>query len=148
MKHLIKILFLSIILFGCQTGQQKESNVITTDVDNFWIAYDLIKQESDSLKQLKLVEELYLTKGTPGLEGIIQARRYTPEEFVDMINHYPKFLESVKPNTTKAAQLSKDLEKGINKLRDIYPELKPAKIYFTNKTQSQIHFCINAFGKV
>lgn len=131
MKHLSKMLFLSIILFSCQNGQLKESKVITTDIDNFWIAYDLIRQESDSLKQIKLLEALYLKKGTPGLEGIIEAKRYRPEEFVEMINHYPKFLESVKSNTFKAAQLSKKLEKGINKLKDIYPELKPAKIYFT-----------------
>jgi hypothetical protein len=33
--------------------------VIATDIDNFWSIYDLVKQESDALKQ---IESLYVQK--------------------------------------------------------------------------------------
>lgn len=48
--------------------------IITSDIDNFWNAYDKIIVEKDSVKQLNLIQTLYINKGTPGLDGIMRAR--------------------------------------------------------------------------
>ena len=61
----------------------------------------------------------------------MEARRYTPQEYVDAINKYPKFWNSIRANTYKSKGLANELQKGIEQLRRIYPDLKPAKIYFT-----------------
>jgi hypothetical protein len=124
MYKLTLILFLT-IPFSC-FGQQ----IIVSDVNNFWKAYDQIVAEKDSVKQVALIKSMYIDKGTPGLDGIMRARRYTPEEYVFAINHYPKFWTSVRTNTLKANQFSKEIRKGVKKLKKIYPELKPVNIYF------------------
>lgn len=125
--------FLSLLFFLLTLSCFSQSNklVITDDVSNFWTAYDLIIQEKDSTKQIDLINNLYIKKGTPGLVGIMQARRYTDKGYIYAINNYPKFWNSIRANTLTANSYAKKLEKGIKKLKKIYPEAKPAKIYFS-----------------
>lgn len=104
--------------------------IISDDVTNFWNAYDKIILEKDSTKQIQLINTLYINKGTPGLDGIMKARRYSAEEYVFAINHYPKFWTSVRKNTLQAGKYSNEIQKGINKLKEIYPDLKPKNTYF------------------
>jgi hypothetical protein len=60
--------------------------VIATDIDNFWSTYDLVKQESDTLKQ---IESLYVQKGSIGLAKIMNGRDYSAGEYVELINKKP-----------------------------------------------------------
>lgn len=123
-KKTILIFLLSTIYVGFS------QEVLTADIAHFWEAYDQIVLEKDSLKQLELVKTLYINKGTAGLAGIMRARRYSAEEYIYAINHYPKFWTSVRSNTLKANQFSQEIQQGIQKLKAIYPDLKPVNIYF------------------
>lgn len=119
-------LFLSIFTF-CQS----KKIVITDDIQRFWNAYDIIIQERDSIKQIEHIKEMYISKGTPGLSAIMQARNYSAESYIYAIRNYPKFWNSVRNNTLSANNYAKRIEKGLKKFTKIYPEAKPAKIYFT-----------------
>ena len=116
---------------ACTMTDKKEKNVVTSDIDLFWAVYDKVIAETDSLKQVGLMDSLYLQKGSLGLDAMVQARNYTAAEYVALINRYPKYWESIRPNTLKAKNLSKELQEGVDRLKQLYPELKPAKIYFT-----------------
>ena len=130
MKKLLTLLTIVSILFSCET-EKPSSNIVTKDIANFWIAYDKITATQDSILQHKLIDSLYFQKGTDGLKAIMQARNYTSQDYINAINHYPRFWNSIRKNTLKADKLSTELEKGIRKLKEIYPDSKPAKIYFT-----------------
>lgn len=119
-----------LILIIC-SSQIKGQNVVWTDVDNFWTAYDKIIQTKDSVAQYRLIEDLYFSKATEGLMAMRQARNYTAKDYIDAINNYPNFWNSIRRNTLRANQFSEELNTGIEKLRQIYPDLKPSKIYFT-----------------
>lgn len=125
MKNLGTLLFFCLLPFS---GYSQK--IITNDVYNFWKAYDKIITEKDTLKQLNLIQTLYIDKGTPGLKGIMKARNYSAKEYVYAINHYPQFWNSVRQNTQKANQFSKHINVGIVKLKNIYPELQPVNTYF------------------
>ena len=72
-----------------------------------------------------------MDKGSIGLKKIIENRNYTAEQYVELINKYPKYWNSIKPNTLKANSLADELNDGIAKFKDIYPNMQPAKMYFT-----------------
>jgi hypothetical protein len=122
-KFLIFLLLLSTKLFS--------QNLITYDIDNFWAAYDKITATKDVTKQYEYINKGYIDKGSPGLKAIMEARNYNDSSYIDAINSYPLFWTSVRKNTFKAKQFAKDIEIDLNKLKKIYPTLKPAKIYFT-----------------
>lgn len=129
MAHKIKSLCITILI--CCSLQTIGQNVIWTDIDNFWVAYDKIIQTKDSVEQYKLLEDLYFSKATEGLNAIKQVRNYTAKDYLDAINNYPNFWNSIRKNTLRANEFAKDFNSGIEQLRLLYPALKPAKIYFT-----------------
>lgn len=131
MKNSLLLLLLALALTQCKNSNSSTHQVVTTDIHNFWEAYDLITATSDSATQYQYLDSLFIQRGTPGLKGVMQARNYSPQEYLHAINHYPKFWASIRPNMQLADKLSGELQGGIEKFREIYPDLKPAKIYFT-----------------
>lgn len=132
MKNTILVILFTFTLFGCdKKTDESNKNIITSDITNFWVAYDKITSTQDSILQYKYLDSLYFRKGTKGLQGIRQARNYTPQDYITSINNYPKFWASIRENTLQAGKLGAELENGIEKLKTLYPELKPAKIYFS-----------------
>ncbi len=132
-KNFMKYMLAVILNFFFLTGAfaQNTQNIVTTDIDNFWKAYDKITATKDSIKQLEYINKLFVEKGTPGLRDIMKARHYSPQEYVDAINKYPLFWKSIRENTFKAKSFAKEIELGVSKLQKLYPELKPANVYFT-----------------
>ncbi|MGD1840337.1 MAG: hypothetical protein ACFB0B_05485 [Thermonemataceae bacterium] len=112
-------------------AQQASDVIITQDIDHFWEAYDKIITTKDSAQQYTYLQTLYLDKGSPGLEAMRQARRYTAQNYIDAINQYPAYWNSIRSNTYKASQLGEEIAQGVKQLQQIYPTLKPAKVYFT-----------------
>ncbi len=106
-------------------------HVFTSDIDNFWMAYDSIQSTSDSIQQLHYIQSLYIDKGTPGLKAFMVARRYNGPLWIKLIRSYPKFWRSIRPNTLSAKTKSNEIESSIEKFKQLYPELKPATMYFT-----------------
>ena len=125
----LSFLFCFSIAFS-QTSKQ-QGQVISSDIDNFWIAYDKITSTSDTTAQLAYFNSLFLEKGSAGLPLIMEARRYSPQEYLNAIRNYPLFWASIRQNTYKAKDFAAEIEIGIEKLRKIYPELKPTNVYFT-----------------
>lgn len=126
-----KILAAFLFFYSTTCLAQTNKTVIAEDIPNFWIAYDQIVKTKDSLQQIELIQTQYINKGTEGLKEIMRVKRYTPASYVKAINSYPLFWNSVRNNTQMAGAYARNIESGIEKLKKIYPNLKPAKIYFT-----------------
>lgn len=113
------------------SGQELSQRVISTDIDNFWIAYDRISDSPDSLERIELINELYIDKATEGLKGLIDVRNYQDFEFVNIIVNYPKYWNSITVNTLSVHTEAQQIDVYCQKLKELYPELKPATIYFS-----------------
>jgi hypothetical protein len=61
----------------------------------------------------------------------MKARDYSGLLWVSLINRFPKFWNSIRPNTLAVKSRAGEIEKSIQKLRALYPGLKKAKMYFT-----------------
>lgn len=131
MTKIFKALIITLFFLSCKTNQKDEATIITTDVTNFWEAYDQIKTTNDSIQRVTYLKELFLEKGTPGLKGIMQARRYTVSSYMTAIQKYPKFWESLRTNTSKVNSYKEGINKGIQSFKSLYPKAKSAKIFFT-----------------
>ncbi len=129
-KNLISSLFFFFALTSL-LSQNLNVNVITSDIDNFWLAYDKITTTKDSATQYYYLNTLFLEKGTPGLNAIRQVRRYTPKSYLDAILTHPLFWASIRANTNKAKTIGKEIVHGVEQLKTLYPPLKSSNIYFT-----------------
>lgn len=125
-------LFLISISFASFLFAQKVKQAfVSTDIDNFWVAYDKIISTKDSSKQYAILKEFYIDKGSNGLKSMIEVRNYSDKAFIDAINKYPRFWKSIRPNTLKVKELYPEINADIIKLKKAYPALKPSTIYFT-----------------
>jgi len=129
MKNIL-LIFILLVPFS-KLFSQTNSNFVTSDIDNFWIAYDKIISTKDSVQQYYYINQLYIDKGSIGLKAIMLSRQYTDKSYVDAINNYPLFWKSIRANTFKSKQIAKDIARNVSKLKKLYPILKPSKIYFT-----------------
>lgn len=132
MKTIYLLVLLIFTFLGCsQKTDNLNPSIVTSDIDNFWNAYDKIKTTKDSIQKIELLKTLFLEKASEGQKKMIQARNYSEKEYLYTITNFPEFWTSIRKSTFKAKTINKEFEVGIEKLKSIYPQLKPAKIYFT-----------------
>ena len=125
MTKWMAILMLPTLLMG-----QKKQVFESSDLTYFWTAYDLIVATTDTIEKQELLENLYFNPSTPGLDALLEVRRYTSKDYLDAIANYPKFWASLRAKTQSVETLYPAIESDIEKLRAAYPALKPATIYF------------------
>lgn len=113
------------------TVAQQPVQIYTADIHHFWDAYDKIWSTPDTSLHMQILDSLFLSKATPGLTAIRERRNYTAQEYLNAIRNYPKFWTSIRPNTLKADALGTELQHGVEALKKVYPDLRPASIYFT-----------------
>src|SRR4026207_917471 len=63
---------------------------VTSDIENFWRAYDLAANETDKAKRIAIFKTEYLDKGSPGLKDFLRLRIKSAETLVGMIDKMPK----------------------------------------------------------
>jgi hypothetical protein len=100
-----------------QAQQQTNTTVYTSDIDRFWTAFDSVRTTSDTVKQVKFIQELYVDKGTEGLKEFMQARDYDAKLWVKLINKYPKFWQSIKANTLSVKSQVNLITSGVQTLK-------------------------------
>ncbi len=111
--------------------QKTKAEVYTADIDHFWTAYDAARHTSDTTEQQNIMQKLYIDKGSEGLKAFMKLRDYDAALYVNLINKAPKFWSSIRPNTLRVKSQAAAIERSISKLKKLYPEMRPAKMYFT-----------------
>ena len=104
--------------------------VVDDDVARFWTAYDAVRATSDLDEQRDLFQRLYIDQGTPGLVAFMEAKGYTVDTYLDAIRAWPNYWDTVRPRTALAADALVRLEGHLERFREIYPDLRPAAVYF------------------
>lgn len=125
------ILSITFSLFFTSAFSQNSNKIFTSDIDNFWVAFDSIQNTSDYSEKLNFINKLYINKGTKGLKAFMQERDYNDTLFVNLIEEYPGFWKSIRPNTLTIKNKITELNKAVENLKILYPELKDAEMYFT-----------------
>ena len=115
---------------SAQPAISRVGHVIADDIARFWQAYDTVRALSDTLEQIRAVQRLYIDPGSPGLQGLIAVRRYSASEFARAISAYPRYWQSIRTNTLRVAELSARITNGITAFQVLYPEGRPADVYF------------------
>ena len=131
MKRRIRLSLSPLLWFSLASSAQETNKVFTSDIDNFWTAYDSTQTTNDSLKQIDFIQKLYVDKATKGLKAFMALRDYNAVLWVNLIRIYPKFWNSIRPNTFTVKSFAPEIEASIKNFKELYPDLKDANMYFT-----------------
>ena len=117
------------LFFSSTFGQT--TKIFTSDIDNFWIAYDSVQTTKDTVKQLQFIQELYLDKATAGLKDFMIARGHSAKRHLQNILKFPKFWTSLRPHTLDIKNHTKEIEQLMQRFKLLYPSFKQPDVYFT-----------------
>lgn len=130
-KHFIKFICGVFILTSCKIQMHKSAQndfqIITTDLDNFWSAYDALENSTDSVRTF---QELYIDKATPEFEKFLELRNFTAKQYVDWIKHKPRFWKTIRPLTVAVKENRPEIDIIFQKMGELYSDFKAPNICF------------------
>ncbi|MEC5158853.1 hypothetical protein [Chryseobacterium sp. MP_3.2] len=124
MKKIISTLI--ILTFFNYANAQK---IFTSDINNFWSAYDSIQKVKNN--QSEIIENLFLSKKTDGLKAFMKIKIFDKNDYLTAFEKYPKFWNSIRPNTLIDEKKINTINKALKKLKNFYPNNSKGNIYYT-----------------
>jgi hypothetical protein len=126
--NLITVLFL--ITSCAETNSQNRdplaAEIITSDLDNFWAAY----QHAGPNVNPKVLEDEYLKIGSKGVRGFTPGRIKNAENLANVIKSHYRYYSFIKPSTDSIAGMKEKIRTSLVKLKEIFPDAVFPPIYF------------------
>lgn len=132
MKHIFCLLFM--YLFTVSVNAQKQDFTIyieTSDIKNFWVAYDEVLKMNNQDEKISAFQKLYVDKGSLGLNDFIKSRNFTAEQWIESFESKPNFWNSIRIKTEHIQKDFKNIEHLYQNFTRLYEGFSPPKIYFT-----------------
>ena len=103
---------------------------VTSDIDNFWRAYDLAARETDADKKIAIYQTEYLDKGSDGLKDFVRLRIRSAKNLAATIDKMPGYYASIRPTTLQIAGMEKKMRASFRKFKKVYPDAVFPDVYF------------------
>lgn len=128
MKSIFSLLAFSmaIIVSTAQNRDPLKTEIVTTDLDNFWIAFEAAKPDFKP----GVFQKLYLDKGSAGVKGFMPGRIKSAENLAKRIQQRINYYSSIKPSADKIAGMQGDIRRSLVKLKELYPDAIFPPVYF------------------
>jgi hypothetical protein len=108
----------------------EKAGFVTSDIDNFWRAFDLAGKETDRREKIAIYQREYLDKGSVGLEDFVRMRIKSAENLFNTIEKLPRFYASVRQSTLRVREMEKRMRKSFQQFKRIYPDALFPDVYF------------------
>jgi uncharacterized protein YjaZ len=108
-----------------------KARLVTSDIVNFWRAYDLAAKETTPEKKREIFQREYFDKGSKGLEDFTKARIRNADALLTEISRRPLFYASIRPETLKVSAMSGKIQQSFRKLKQLYADAVFPDVYFT-----------------
>ena len=123
------IILLFILIFGIANSQNKQI-IETSDIENFWKAFDKLKYASNKNDSINIIQTEYIDQSTEFFKEFIKVRNFKSEEYVSLIYKYPKFWSSIRKETENVKNRKDDIEKILDKYEKEIPNFKRPNVCF------------------
>jgi hypothetical protein len=106
------------------------AKLVTSDLDNFWRAYDAAAGAASVDEKEKIFQREYLDQGSPGLKDFLRLRIESAHNLVGVILHTPKYFAAMKETTARVNAMEPAIRASFRKLRELYPDAVFPDVYF------------------
>ncbi len=110
------------------TSDPYAAKLITSDVKNFWKAYDMAKK--DTANAIKFYKKYYTEPGSNGLQDYLAYKIKNLKNFVKAVNTKPTFYSGIRKNTYTVDQQKAQMIQSFVKFKQIYNKAQFPDIYF------------------
>lgn len=110
------------------TPDPTKAKLITTDVSNFWNAFDRVQK--DTAHAYDIYKKYYIAPGTPGLQDYFAYKVNSLKNFIQAHKRKQNFYASLRKNTYMVDQQKPQMMASFVKFKEIYPDVVFPNIYF------------------
>jgi len=110
------------------TDDPRQANLVTTDITNFWKAYDMVQK--DPANQLSIYRQYYIDRGSPGLQDYFAMKVGDMRSFVRGHDSKKKFYPAIRNNTLQVEKLKPQMIAGFIKFKELYPAARFSNVTF------------------
>lgn len=110
------------------TDNPLKANLVTTDITNFWNAYDLVQK--DTANRLAIYRQYYIDNGSAGLQDYFGSKVGNMRSFVRGHDSKKKFYAAIRNNTLQVDKLKPQMIASFVKFKELYPPAKFSNVIF------------------
>jgi hypothetical protein len=110
------------------TTNPLKAKLVTTDIKNFWKAYDLAQK--DTANRLKIYKRYYVDPGSQGLQDYFALKVIRMKNFVRGHDKKPQFYAAIRKNTFTVDKQKPQMIASFVKLKELYAQAKFPDVYF------------------
>lgn len=129
-RQLILILFYIICAISKISAQGNPYQIITSDIDNFWLAFDHLALAQSRQDSINIFQREYIDKASPGLIEFFKVRPSASEAYIKAIGSFPKFWHSVRSRTELVKYAKADIEHIYAVYDKNLPDFNPPNVCF------------------
>lgn len=119
----------SIFNFGYETTKYpKDSELITSDIDHFYEAFDLAIKDTANAEQI--FEEYYFKRGSKGLNDFYKTKIRSTEKFSDFVLTFEDYYQSIRNDITELKDLEDQINLNFQEFENLYPQAEFPDVYF------------------
>lgn len=104
--------------------------LITSDIDNFWKAYDLAAQEPTLEKKKEIFQRQYFDQASLGLKFYAATKIGKVDALISTLNQRPLYYAALRENSLKVAAMNGKIRKLLSKLKALYADAVFPDVYF------------------
>jgi hypothetical protein len=137
MKRYITFVLISILFIDITNGQDRvtanpdSAIIVTTDIDNFWRAFDLLQNQKTLADSLKIIKTIFVDKVSEGLKQYMKAANCDENEFLETLKKRKADYLAVREKTEAIAHKKQLIIQYLHKFKRLYPALKIPAICYT-----------------
>jgi hypothetical protein len=122
--------FIWTLLLPGSVVAQKVSDIETSDITRFWMAYDKLPEAKTNQDSVRIIQEEYLNKASAGFREFIRLRNFTAQEYVALLGAHPRFWVSTRPLTEKIVQRVPEINQVLDSMQKILPDFERPGVCF------------------
>src|SRR4028118_463617 len=103
-----------------------KAQIITSDTQLFWRAYDMVKPENN----LIVYRDEYFKKGSVGLQDFLRSNIGNSCNLVTAIDAAPKYYAALRAQSAKVENYKPQMLVSFKKLKEVYPDARFPNVYF------------------
>ncbi len=109
-----------------QNTDPEKTQFVTTDLDNFWLAFEKGKPDFDP----SFFKTLYIDQGSKGLKDFMKGRIQSAENLAKVVTAHSAYFASIKQSTDSIAGMKDQIIQSLIRLKELYPSAIFPPVYF------------------
>tara|TARA_R110002020_G_scaffold274311_4_gene489433 strand:+ start:5306 stop:6277 length:972 start_codon:yes stop_codon:yes gene_type:complete len=105
-----------------------ESKIITTDIHNFYTAFDLAIKDTANAETI--FQKNYFDEGSKGVKDFYKSKIRSTKKFADFVLRFKDYYQSIRKDISNLDDIEKQIFDNFKKFENLYPEAKYPDVYF------------------